>query len=251
MTIFRVYIYNSIGGGLLGLNVMGNSVISQSSFITNNPDCIFKFTDTASSTAVLQKVTFSIQHSNFLLGKNRLYFFAAGLSIRIQASYNISVNITNVTVRSNHFSNIRFEVNKCGKSQHIKIQIHAISCSHSQTTCLELEIYSLYCRKQVVMSIIQGYFDQNTEAVHLSSFEDSNGVAILENITFYKNSFISGMYVETNNVNFIQNIEETKAPIEIDNCNVVVHGNSIFIENRGNLAAVLIRKSDVKFQGKY
>ena len=261
ITISKVYIYNSTGAGLLGLNLMGNCTISQSVFIENNPNCKITFTKAIS---MVQKADIYIHHSKFLFGKSRqnqasgFFPLTAGLNIITkQTSYNISMNISNVTA---HYSDILFQVGKCQKS-HIAIHLDAISCSHSQTTCLEMMIRSSSdCRKCVNVNISQSYFSENFEALSLFSIGNlrSSGKLVtfgdvtLDSITLYNNSlalYIDSINAILNNVNFTQNARKIRAPIEIAGCYVRMMGTK-FIENRGNAAAIMVsQQSRIYFYG--
>ena len=261
ITISKVYIYNSTGAGLLGLNVMGNSSISHSTFIENNPNCRLRFTNTISGA---QKAVLFIYDSQFLFGKNRSqmeyderYPLMAGLSFITKAtSYDLSINIRDVTAHNNDNGNILFQVLKCDES-HTAIHLDAITCSHSQSTCLEMNIFKSNCAKRVTMKIIQSYFSENSLAVSLTSagyvFRNRMtivGAVTLENITFYNNSralYLAGIYALLNNVNLTQNIAETTGPIKFEECKVRIMGTK-FTENRGNAAAMMISQSIVHFQ---
>ena len=262
--ISGVYIYNSTGSGLFGLNVMGNFIISQSSFIKNNRNCVIQFINTAFVTSILQNVAVSIHHSKFIFGKikqtperkrRRIAIADSGLSIIIhQISYNISISINNATARANSHGSILFEVYRCNRA-YVAIYLNAVICSHTQLKCLYLNI-NTFSETHVIMNISQSYFGQNIEAITLllmgqGSFSKiPTGVITLENTTFYNNSealSISGMHTVLNNVNFTQNFG---VPIEIVHCTVIIKGNSTFIENRGNNAGVItIKRSYVEFQG--
>ena len=109
------------------------------------------------------------------------------------------------------------------------------------------------------MTIVQSYFGQNTEAVLVRrkfvASSQSDGIVWLENVTFHDNLvalWLYNMHVVLNNVNFTNNTagtEDLSAPIKMDGCKVEVKGSTTFMENKGKVAAVLIRDSSVSFQG--
>ena len=269
VTIFEVRIYNSTGPGLLGFNVIGKSIITQSSFISSNPNCAFLFMDTFSNTAVL-----SIYHSEVMFGRseqkhdtNSSLTAAAGLSvIAAKTTYAIAVWISNTSVEANNgteYGNMLFRVEE--RKHFVEIHLHGIKCSHSNKSGLALDLLRFVHsetwapEKTYVMTIAQSYFGQNTEAVLVRRkfvvSSQSDGIVWLENVTFHDNTlalWLYNMYVVVNNVTFTNNIAETEeinAPIKMDNCKVKVKGNTTFTKNKGKAAAVLIRDSSVSFQG--
>ena len=270
-TIFKVNIYNSTGPGLLGFNVVGESLITQSLFISNNPNCVFLFMDTFSSTAVL-----SIYHTQVLLGRseekhndtNSSLTVAAGFSvIAAKTMYSIAIWITNTSVNANNgteYGNMLFRAEE--RRNFVNIHLHGINCTHSNKSGLALEILR-YVRlrtwapkRTYVMTIAQSYFGQNTEAVLVRRkfvvSSQTDGIVWLENVTFHDNTvalWLYNMHIVLNNVNFTNNIAETEefnAPIKIDYCEVTVKGSTTFTDNKGNTAAVLIRDSSVSFHGR-
>ena len=267
-TISGVRIYNSTGPGLLGFNVIGHSTVTQSYFISNHPNCVFLFMDTVSNTSVL-----SIHYSKFLFGrleqnqedKNSSLTTAAGLSvIAAQNSYDVTAIASNVLARGNNgteYGNFLFRVAE-NNEYAITIHLSHINCSHSKHSGLTVDIRhtssDIYNWNQKCISILtisKSYFGQNTKAVVMRRFSSSpdNNVT-LENITFHDN--LLALWLQStdailDNVTFTTNIAEkgTSAPINIDNCNVRVIGNSTFKENKGSMAAVLIQDSSVWFEG--
>lgn len=78
MNISKVYIHNSTGPGLLGINVLGNSSVFQSLFVKNHPNCVFLFPDTLEVPSTL-----ALLDSNFIAGVTQSQYHAAGLNIII------------------------------------------------------------------------------------------------------------------------------------------------------------------------
>ena len=269
VTIFRVSIYNSTGPGLLALNVIGHSIIFQSSFIRNSPNCALTLMDTISSIDVLQKVLFVMLDTEFLFGKSIHSPFAAGLSVYIlQTSYKISINISNSILQNNDgfkYGNVLFYMDYCQRN-HVAIHIYGMNCSHSNHIGLALNIHPILfwpvqcetAEQYNVMNIVESYFGQNTHAIKVwSSVPSDETITItLENILFHSNSLALSLqntyYAVLSHVIFFKNTAETlnvKAPIKIENSNVEIQGVSTFRENRGYAAAVMIEDSSVKFRG--
>ena len=283
ITISRVNIKNSTGPGLLGFNIMGRSIVSQSSFTRNNPNCAFLFMDVTSTTTVLEAAALSLQSSEFSFGrlelnqndtaKSVIFHTAPGLSIiTAQTSYNILTNIRNVSVHANNgidYGNMLFRVHDKNKFN-VTFYLHGINCSHSNNSGLAFEKFKYVNSNTYIglnqkdnnnMIISQSHFVKNSKALSVRSwswFSYSREVDItikLENISFHKNSIALDLLcicAVLENVNFTSNSAETEynnAPIKIEDCNIGMKGKSIFTENRGYIAAIVIRKSSVKFQG--
>ena len=268
-TISGVRIHNSTGPGLLGFNVLGHSTVTKSYLIMNNPNCVFLFMDTVANTSVL-----SIHYSEFLFGilkqnqedKNSSLTTAAGLSvIAAQNLYDITIIASNVLMQGNNgteYGNFLFRVAE-NNEYVITIQLHHINCSHSKHSGLVLDIRHISSyfynnrnkKNKSILTISQSYFGQNTKAVVMRRFSSSpyNSVR-LENVIFSKNSlalWLQSTHAVLENINFTTNTAQKgiSAPINIDNCNVRVIGNSTFRENKGSMAAVLLQDSSVWFEG--
>ena len=281
VTIYRVSIKNSTGPGLVGYNIMGRSIVSQSSFTRNNPNCAFLFMDVTSTTTALETAALSLHLSEFSFSKFDRFELnqktqsdtvapltfptTAGLSvITAQSSYNILMIISNVSVYANNgteYGNMLFRVLEETEID-VKFYLHGINCSHSNSSGLAFEIFNLGLNQKHnyyqnnVMIISQSYFSENLKALSVKSiFAYSSEGIKLENISFHKNTIAVDLYgirAVLENINFTSNSVETKyinAPIKIEECNISIKGNSIFTENRGYIAAILIHKSSVKFQG--
>ena len=267
-TISGVRIYGSPGPGLLGFNVIGHSTVTQSYFITNNPNCVFLFMDTVSNASVL-----SIHYSEFLFGtleqnqenNNSSLTTAAGLSvIAAQSSYDITAIASNVIAHGNNgteYGNILFRVSENNENV-ITIHLSHITCSHSKYAGLVVDIrhissgfYNWKQKRTSILTISHSYFGQNTKAVVMRRFSSSPDNSVrLENITFHDNSlalWLQSTHAVLDNVNFTTNLAEKgiSAPINIDNSKIRVIGNSTFRENKGSMAAVLIKDSSVWFEG--
>ena len=282
ITISRVCIYNSTGPGLLGLNVIGHSTISQSSFVRNNPNCALLFMDTASFTPGLQSVELSIFDSNFLfcisintgtrptnkynLKEYNRSFFTTGLRANTrQMSYKVSLNISNVTVHANNFGNLFFCTNSLNRNS-VTILLHNVNCSHSNYTGLALQIHSdniVYFPspskplKSYTVTISQSHFGHNSHAVVIwrwNIYTRRFGSLTFVNTTFYSNSLALTLKLTDailNSVSFIYNTAEIdNAPIQLHSSLVRFQGNAIFLRNRGETAgAIYADESQLYFQG--
>ena len=277
ITISRVNIYNSTGPGLLGLNVIGHSTISQSSFIGGNPNCALLFMDSTAFTPFLQSVEFSIFDTIILFGKFDHYIyeetpsthfpFAAGLSAIItDTSFNflLKFNISNMTVHANNYNrtvhmhgNLLFYIEDCNKNG-VTIHLHKINCSHSNYKGLFFST-PVQCDSVPTMIISQSYFGQNAYAVQMRTW-GAKGKEIeavtLVNTVFHRNSLalsLQNIYITLNSVSFTHNTAETEdssAPIHIQDSLVRFQGNTTFLRNRGETAgAIYARASVLIFDG--
>ena len=243
VTISWVNICNSSGPGLLGLNLMGHSTISQSFFVRNHPNCALLLKDTA-----LQSL--SILDSNFFFGECKKTTIAAGLTIIFLID--ISLNISNVTVYSNNgvdYGNVLLSTPE--DVNIITINIHKLNSSYSKGAMIMFVPGAPDCN--IVIS--ESVFNHNIHDLGVVLTGRQTCTATLENTTFHNNSIalqVAGITTILNNGNFTYNIAKYLGgyePITFFLCNVTIEGNNIFIENRGYKAAVEIHYSYAIFQG--
>ena len=268
ITISAISIYNSTGPGLLGINAVGHSTISQSSFIRNNPNCVLLFVDTT-FTPGLQSVELSIFDSKFLFGRvahnqtanpEILSTYAGGLSAIItQTSYKVSLNISNVIAHANdgiYFGNLLFSISYCTVNS-VTIHLNSINCSHSYYRGLTLLIGTLFqvrrkfpqCeiyQQHTAHAIIsQSYFGHNALAVEIEANGLKFGTVTFINTTFHGNSIalkLDSINTTLNNVSFTHNTaeaEESYAPIQIRYSLVRFQGNTTFLRNRGETGGAI------------
>ena len=265
VTISWLNIYNSSGPGLLGFNLMGHSTISQSFFIRNHPNCALLLNDTA-----LQSL--SILDSKILFGEyNRKTDFkiAAGLTIifYIDISLNISnvtihssndigyrnvllTNMSKVTIRSESYGNILLFSQE---DVNVTINIHKLNSSYSNGAMFMDIAAPLAHAPDCNIVISESVFNHNIHDLGVTLIGKQTCTVTLENITFHNNSLaleVTSITAILNNINFTYNIPKYRLnPITISFCNVTIKGNNVFIENRGNTAAVVILDSYAIFQG--
>ena len=259
ISISKVHIHNSTGPGLLGVNLLGNSSISQSLFTKNHPNCVFQFPDTSevSSTLALTDLTFTA-------GATLSKFHAAGLSIIIGSS-TLSVNISNVTTHGNDgksSGNVLFWLNECNL-QHIEIIIQRLNCSNSRGKGLELLIsrYPYNCNSAHLshtlyqISISNSYFSNNSKEAFVVATHGSyiTGTVMLDSVTishnneYYRNSIL----IESTNILFKNfNFAYNRGGLRIDDSTVAIQGASSFVANTGFWGAIELHHSFVSFQGK-
>ena len=103
VTIFKLAISNSTGAGLLGINMLGLSNISQTTFSDNKSNCLLIFLDIPSTSEIISPTVFNIVNSQIIsfestLKKKLLLGTYLGLSATLaQTTYSVHINIVNIT----------------------------------------------------------------------------------------------------------------------------------------------------------
>ena len=262
MNVTKVYIHNSTGPGLLGINLLGNSSVSHSLFVKNHPNCVFLFPDTLEVPSTL-----ALLDSIFLAGFTQSQFHAAGLTIIIgkKELYNaLSVNIGNVTTHGNEgriYSNVLLWFGECNL-QHVEIQIRQLNCSNSAGGIgLAVSAYRYTCdstnsivrsHAHYYVSISNSDFSNNSkEAFVVWQGSHKIGAIKLDNVTISHNEYYSNvMFIQSTTIllkNF--NFTYNRGALTIDGSSVTVQGDSYFNENTGFWGAIDVRASTVSFDG--
>jgi len=81
--ISEIVISNSSGAGLLGINMLGHSNISQTTFSGNEPNCLLIFTDFPSTSQINQPTLLTIVNSKMMFGSTSSWSKVAGLTITL------------------------------------------------------------------------------------------------------------------------------------------------------------------------
>ena len=118
VTISEVNINNSSGAGLLGINMLGYSKISQTIFTGNRPNCLILFLDIPSASQTFPSTIFTIENSHVSFGKlpNHSHWGATGLGIALaQSTYYVHVLVSNIEAcnnmkTSNWYGNLHFVI---------------------------------------------------------------------------------------------------------------------------------------------
>ena len=121
VTISEVNISNSLGAGLLGINMLGLSNISQTVFTGNRPNCLIIFLDIPSASQTIPPTALNIEDSDVMFGKipnhsNYTYWGATGLGIMLaQSTYNVHILASNIEAYNNMkmwnwFGNLHFVI---------------------------------------------------------------------------------------------------------------------------------------------
>ena len=269
VTILTLKITNSRGAGLLGINVFGNTSITNSSFTKNVVNCYFQFMDAEKYPVhtVLQ-----IEDTNFEWGKTYNYPHAAGLSIIMaQSSYTIMVKIINVTTYGNEgafqpYGNLLIQFDECN-TYHIEIIIQGLSCAHSGIGNRDYKVYneggivlqgdasstdSNCSYFQHPIHISNSYFSHNTPAITISMIRGK--LVIFENVSIFQNNgneFGYGSFSVTDSNVLLKNVNFTNNEITaaISQSTIIFH-NTNFFKNNGHWGALYMQSSNLTMQGK-
>ena len=265
--ISTLKISNSRGVGLLGINVFGNTSITNSSFTRNEINCYFQFMD---ADKYLVHTVLHLEDTNFEWGKMNNFQCAAGLTIVMaQSTYTISVKIINVTAYGNKgvsspHGNVLIRFDECNNYQ-IEIIIQGLNCSRpthisnwDDTDYKEngmdlnggLSLTDSNCSYyQHPIQISNSFFSHNRVAVSILNIKRK--LVIFENVTIYQNRenilhcfSVFDSDVQLKNTNFSHNTFMA----DIIHSTIIFH-NTHFFNNTGERGALYADSSNVKFQG--
>ena len=263
-------ISNSRGVGLLGINVFGNTSITNSSFTRNDINCFFQFMDAEKYPV---HTVLHLEDTNFEWGKKSRGYIATGLTIVMaQSTYTIQIKIINVTAYGNKgtlssHGNALIRFDKCN-NYHIEIIIQGLNCSrpaHPDTGNWDF-VYTNYRERgiefhgdlsltesdsncsyfQHPIQISNSIFSHNEVAIAIT--DTGRKLVIFENVTIYENikNCFSGFItnVEFRNTNFSHN----EVMATITQSTIIFH-NTNFFNNTGMRGALTAVTSNVTFQG--
>ena len=280
VTISEVTINNSTGAGLLGINMLGLSNISQTVLNGNRPNCLILFLNITFISEAIPSTALYIEVSHVMFGRTSkfLNWGATGLGIMLaQTTYNVHIHINKFKT----YSNMR--KSKWYGNLHFVLQNWACHCSviqvkqiASASTVNIRDITRIYlhsnaasdgtlptcnCSKQgeYTVHISEGYFDRVGILVETGS-EYCDARIKLKNITVHNSTtvhalFIRGMKsIEFLNVKFTYN-HNKETVLKIHDSNITASGRCHFINNTGHRGVAFLyesniffcRESDVKF----
>ena len=285
VTISEVDISNSKGVGLVGINMLGFSNISQSVFNGNRPNCLLFFVDIPSTSQAIPHTYFNIEDSHVIFGTSSPVRYsdlhAAGLDIMLtQITYNVHVCLNSIEIYSNlddsswngnlqliiknwecHYSVIQA---KQITSTNI-VQMQDIAHVRLQSKSSSDTLHTCNCSKPVeeeyTVHISDSYFVGvsiyvDTYSLHI----DCNTRIKLQNITVQNSTMpalqISEMKsIEMQDMNFSYNHHYA---LLLYHSNIKASGRCYFINNTKHTGTVYLkykstlsfdRESDVKFIG--
>lgn len=281
VTISEVDISNSKEVGLVGINMLGFSNISQSVFTGNRPNCLLFFLDIPSTSQAILHTYFNIEDSLVIFGTCYSDLHVAGLGIMLtQITYNVHICINSIKVynnqgESNVCNNLQFIIKNwecyCSVIQakliantnlvqmrdRTYIRLQSMSSSDTLHTC--------NCSKPVeeeyTVHISDSYFVRVGIYVETYSLHNDCDTRIkLKNITV-QNSTACALYISNMKSIELQDVYFTynhHYGLSLYHSNIKASGRRYFINNTRHTGTVYLdykstvsfdRESDVKFIG--
>ena len=268
VTILEVTISNSTRAGLLGINMLGLSTISQTEFIGNKPNCMLIFLDLPFTMKKFFTITIENSHVKFgeiPHGLKGTHWGATGLSIMLaQVTYNVQVYINNITtfrnrMRGKWYGNFQFFIENwehhCSAIQ--AKQITSTNIAEKEDTAeIHLKsnasgdiLHKFNCSIPAEMiHISDSYFVGVGLFVNAEKNKCGRGIT-LRNITVLNSSIhalrISGLKsIKLQDMEFTNN---NPNGIVIHSSNVTVSGRCYFINNTGHTGILHLYKGTMSF----
>ena len=271
VTISEVNISNSSGAGLLGINMLGLSNISQTVFTANRPNCLIIFLDFPSASQTIPPTALNIEDSHVMFGKipnhsNFTYWGATGLGIMLaQSTYNVHIFASNIEACNNMktwnwYGNLHFVIEnwecQCSMIQGNKIASTNIVEEKDKTSIYlkpKMSNNTCNCSKpaeeEYAVHISDSYFvGVGIDVVTIERLCDAR--VKLQNVTMQNTTkqkfYIIGMTsIELEDVKFTYN--EYKLYLILSN--IKFFGRCHFINNTGYPSIVYLKKSNILFHG--
>ena len=270
VTISEVSISHSNGNGLLGINMLGLSTISQTVFSGNKPNCMLIFLDIPSALEKIPLTELTIEDSHvkfgeILHGLKGKQWGATGLSIMLaQVTYNVHIYINNITT----FCNRKVE-NWNGNFQFIienwehhcsVIQARQITSTNTaeeeDTAQIHLKsnpsghiLHTINCSIPAEMVHISDSYFVGVGIFVDAKTKDCDSEIVLRNITV-QNSSIHAMRISRMKSIKLQDVKfacNSQNGILIYNSNVTVSGKCFFMNNTGHTGILYLYKSAMSF----
>ena len=268
VTISEVTINDSTRAGLLGINMLGLSNISQTVFSGNKPNCLIVFLDISSTSDVFPPTVFSIVDSWITFGSIRKQGYsrfnsATGLSIKLtQTTYKVQIYITNVEINANTGQQSRLHGNlyiaienwicRCSviraklivstdtSGEYNIIGLNYGNSSLCTSACLSEENYMVRISESLfVGSAIKATADKN----FCDAWIELKNIT-LQNCTQRTPLLVKNMIsIKLQNIRFIYNLKG----IAISGSNITVYGNNNFSHNIGRIHILILVNSKIAF----
>ena len=268
-TILKVQVHKSIGTGLVGLNVLGNSSISQSTLMNNNPNCAFMFNNKVSMLNISEKNILMINDSEFTLGTSSLPLAAGTTFVWAQTKFFSLLQFSNVTIRNNtgrRSGNMLLEIGVLSYRL-VEIKLNELNCSHGQgdTAGLSLD-YTLgqtgkiNVRTKHTTQISNSFFGWNNAAIDgavITIWAYYEGaITTLTNTTICNNkatgiNFFTPFNISPWTTIVLESVRffHNEAALLAFNAIIILKGNGSFHQNYVKIAPVTIRKTTMIFNG--
>ena len=269
-TISEVFISNSNGTGLLGINMLGLSTISQTVFTGNKPNCMLIFLDIRSTLEKIPVTALTIQDSHVKFGEiryglKRKQWGATGLSIMLaQVTYNVHTYINNITTFSNRkvgnwYGNFQFIIENW--EQHCSVirarQIVSTNKAEEEDTAqIHLKsnpsghiLHTINCSKPAEMVHISDSYFVGVGIFVDAKTKDCDSEIVLRNITVL-NSSVHALKISRMKCIKLQDVKfacNSQNGILIYNSNVTVSGRCFFMNNTGHTGILYLYNSTMSF----
>ena len=272
VTISEVVISNSTGAGLLGINMLGLSTISQTIFSGNKQNCLLIFLDIPTTLQIILPTVFNLVDLQITFESTQMqeHFrlqYATGLNIKLaQTTYKVRIYINNIT-------NANTDI-QSGRHSHLYITIENWMCHCSviqakQIATLNtagsydvLRILLLYGNSSLHTSTCQSEEDY---MVHISEshfvgtrlWVESNqkyycdAKIKLQNITIQNCTQLAALYIKRMLSIELQDMRFTYNHLRgvvASNSNITLYGSNFFTNNTGKYILLTV-KTKIYFHG--
>ncbi|MDD9818551.1 MAG: hypothetical protein OXU61_10540, partial [Gammaproteobacteria bacterium] len=260
--ISQVVISNSSGAGLLGINMLGHSNISQTTFSGNEPNCLLIFIDFPSTSQINQPTLLTIVNSQMIFGSTSSWSKVAGLTITLaQTAYNIHIHIHGIIITHDNFhisidkwvchcSTIQLtQIVSTGKRNKLTVRLNTDGSPLPTCNCSEQakDKYTVYISDIHFV----GMYVQVTAGEHIkAAIETSDAMIKLQNITVQNTSKNEALTIWSI-IMIMQDVRVSySGGIKIRRSSVAVHGKFLVNHNVGDINTVQLRTSVTFFHGE-
>ena len=266
VTISEVNINNSSGAGLLGINMLGYSKISQTMFTGNRPNCLVMFLDIPSVSQAFPSTIFNIEDSHVSFGKlpNHSHWGATGLGIVLaQSTYYVHILISSIEAcnnMKNWYGNLHFVIDnwecQCSMIQGKKIaSINMVEEKDKTGIYLKPKTSSDTCNcskpaeEEYTVQLSDSYFvgvgiDLGANEALCDARVKLQNLTV-QNITQLKSYIFRMTSIELEDVKFAYN--EHKLYFFLSN--ITFLGRCHFINNTGYPCILYLARSNISFHG--
>ena len=256
VTISEVAITNSTGAGLIGINILGLSNISQTVFSGNTPKCLLLFLNIPTTTEVISPNILNITNTQMMFGKlKQMYnpWNATGLNITLaQTTHNVHIHIDNIKTYSN--------MNEKEWNGHLQFVIENWECQCSMVQAKNIASTNMIRREDIIQVCLKSKLHGSSQTCNCTkpaeeeytmSISDSyfTGMGIqvdaninncytrikLQNITV-QNSTATALHISKMKSIEMQDMNFTyTAGMLIEDSNITAFGRCQFIHNTGDI----------------
>ena len=272
VTISEVVINSSTGAGLLGINMLGLSTISQTIFSRNKPNYLLIFLDIPTTLQIILPTVFNLVDLQITFESTQMqeHFrlqYATGLNIKLaQTTYKVRIYINNVTNANTDIQNGRHShlyitienwmchcsviqakqiatLNTAGSYDVLRILLHYGNSSLHTSTCQSEEDYMVH--------ISESHFVGTRLWVESNQKYYCDAKIKLQNITIQNCTRLGALYIkrmlsiELQDMRFIYN---HLRGVVASNSNITLYGSNFFTHNIGKYILLTV-KTIIYFHG--